>query len=225
MRPLVIINFKTYEQATGKKALELAKICDKVAKDSNVEIIIAVQATDLYPISQEVSIPLYAQHIDSVEYGANTGRITAQAAKQSGASGTLLNHSERRLRVDRLEGAVNCAKKAGLKTVICANDAVMGQAVNSLEPDFIAVEPPELIGGDISVSTAQPGLVREAVKRICGDSKKGNVLVGAGVKDNKDFKKSLKLGAVGVLLASGIAKSKMPEKALRELVKGVNPKI
>jgi len=44
------------------------------------------------------------------------------------------------------------------------------------------------------------------------------VLCGAGVKTGKDVKRALELGAVGVLLASGVVKSKDPKKALQDLV-------
>ena len=219
--PIVAINFKTYEEATGQKALELALICDEVARETNAEIIICVQPTDIYRIKQHVSIPVYAQHIDPIEPGSNTGRIMPLAIKQAGADGTLLNHSENRLRVDVIQSSIESAKKYGLKTIVCANDAIVGQAVYSMEPDFVAVEPPELIGGDISVSTAKPSIIKDSVGRICKLGGYHKVLVGAGVKNNKDVKKSLKLGSRGVLLASGITKSKDPRKILKDLVKGL----
>ncbi|MFW6230900.1 MAG: triose-phosphate isomerase [Nanoarchaeota archaeon] len=218
--PLVVINFKTYAEATGQTALELALICDEVAETTDAEIIICVQASDIYRINQHVSIPVYAQHIDPIEPGSHTGRILPQAVKQAGAEGTLLNHSENRLRVDIIEESILAAKKAGLKTIVCANDAIVGQAVYSMEPEFVAVEPPELIGGDISVSSAKPSIIKESVNRICKLGGYHRVLVGAGVKTNADIKKSVRLGARGVLLASGVTKAKDPRKYLLELVKG-----
>jgi len=133
----------------------------------------------------------------------------------------LLNHSEKRLRLDVLERSIKRAKEAGLITVVCANDADTGKAISAFDVDFIAVEPPELIGGDISVSTAQPGLITESVKKICGEMEKCNVLVGAGVKTAEDVRTAIKLGAVGVLVASGITKADDPEKALKELAEGL----
>ena len=219
--PIVAINFKTYEEATGQKALELALICDEVARETKAEIIICVQAVDIYRIKQYVSIPVYAQHIDPIDSGNNTGRILPLAVENAGADGTLLNHSENRLRVDIIEESIQSAKKHGLKTIVCANDAIVGQAVFSMEPDFVAVEPPELIGGNISVSSAKPSIIKDSVGRICKLGGYHKVLVGAGVKNNKDVKKSLKLGARGVLLASGITKAKNPRKVLEELVKNL----
>ena len=218
MKPVILINFKTYEEATAENAIRLARICERVAKDTDSDIRIAVQATDIFQVVHAVKIPVYAQHVDPVSYGKYTGFITPEAVKQAGATGTLLNHSEHRLRVDDLESSVKRAKALGLTIVLCANDPLMGQALAALEPDFIAIEPPELIGGEVSVSSAEPEIITEAVKRICGKKHCFKVLVGAGVHTDADIKKAVKLGAVGVLLASGIATAKDPEKALRSLV-------
>jgi len=85
------------------------------------------------------------------------------------------------------------------------------------DPDLIAVEPPELIGGDISVSSAQPDIIRNAAKLI-GCNK---LLVGAGVKNGKDVRIAIELGARGVLLASGVTKAKDPKAVLMDLVSGL----
>ncbi|MEK6964027.1 MAG: triose-phosphate isomerase [Nanoarchaeota archaeon] len=215
MRLVVIINFKTYEQATGKNAVKLAKICEQVAKSSKADIRIAVQPTDLAAVVKAVKIPVYAQHIDSYSYGKFTGFITAEAVKAAGAKGTLLNHSEHRLKLDEVEDCVKRAKKLGLVTVLCANDPLIGQALATLKPDFIAIEPPELIGGTISVSEAEPEVIKDIVKRI---GKKERILVGAGVHTGKDVHVAHQLGAAGVLLASGVTIAKDPRKVLKNLV-------
>ncbi len=220
-RPLIVINFKTYIEATGFDALKLAIICDEVAKESNVDIVICAQATDIQKIVEHVSIPVYAQHIDAVSPGSHTGHILPEAVKAAGAKGTLLNHSEFRLRVDILQESIKAAKNAGLKTIVCANDAIVGQAVYSMKPDFVAVEPPELIGGNVSVSSAHPDIITDAVNKVCKLGGKHTILVGAGVKTNKDVVTCLKLGARGVLLASGFTKAKNPKKVLLNLVKGL----
>ena len=220
-KPIVMINFKTYESSTGKKALELAKICNKIAKEEKANIVVCVQPTDIYQISKQVSIPVYTQHVDSIDYGANTGRILPQAVKDVGAKGTLINHSERRLRIDFLKSSIELAKKSGLIVVLCANDPETAEAVCSFGPNYIAVEPPELIGGDISVTSANPEIISESVKKIKELNPKIKVLVGAGIKTNLDFKKSIELGAEGILIASGITKAKNPEKALRSLIQGI----
>ncbi len=90
-----------------------------------------------------------------------------------------------------------------------------------LSPEYIAIEPPELIGGDVSVTTAKPEVITKAVDRIRAVNPNVGVLCGAGVKTRKDVAKALELGTMGVLLSSGVVKAKDPEKALRDLVKGL----
>lgn len=214
--PIIVTNFKTYESASGEKALILAKIHEKVAKETGASIAIACQAVDLQMIASQVSIPVFAEHFDNAGFGSFTGKITPEAIKASGAFGSLLNHSENRLRLDVLEESIAFGKKLGLYIIACANSPESGKAVSAFNPDLIAIEPPELIGGDISVSNANPEIISDAVKLI-GE---GKVLVGAGIKTGEDVRKAMELGAVGVLLASGITKAKDPEAVLRDLVKG-----
>lgn len=219
--PVIIINFKTYKEATGENALKLAKICEKVAANTKSNIIVVPQVADIFRISQNVSIPVFAQHVDPTTPGANTGSVSLEDVKAAGATGTLINHSEKRLRIDEIDKIVSLARKAGLTSVVCANDPTTGKALNSLAPNFVAVEPPELIGGDISVSSAKPEIITESVFKICDGKKCNQVIVGAGIKTGIDVKKALELGAVGVLVASGIVLAKDPEKALLDLVSGM----
>ncbi len=211
---MIIVNCKTYESATGEKALALARIHEKVAKKTGVPIMIAVQAADLYRVSREISIPVCAQHADPVGYGSHTGWTMPEAIRDAGAKGSLLNHSEHRFtNFDDLKKVAELLKKMGLKTIICAeNDDEGAKIAEIIDPDFIAVEPPELIGGDISIATAQPELIERSVKKIGN-----NVLVGAGVKTSADIRIARKLGAKGVLLASGITKASDPEAVLMDL--------
>jgi triosephosphate isomerase (TIM) len=215
--PTIIVNFKTYEGATGERALLLARIHEKVVYDTGVSIAIAVQPTDISLLASEVKIPVFAQHVDPIVYGASTGFILPEAAAAAGAYGTLLNHAEHQIADDVLEKSVEAAKRAGLYTVLCANTPEKGAEIAKFEPDLIAVEPPELIGGDISVSTASPEIITKSVELIGPDK----VLVGAGVKTGEDVKIAVELGAKGVLLASGITKASDPEKVLRELVSSI----
>jgi len=216
--PIIITNFKAYERAYGRRALELAKIHEKVAKETGVNFVVAVQHTDIAFISSEVSIPVFAQHIDPISFGAGTGRILPEAVKEAGAKGTLINHSEYRVAdISRIKKKIDRAEEVDLVTVVCAESLIEAEAFAKLNADFVAIEPPELIGGDISVSKANPDIIRDAVKSIGRD----RVIVGAGIKTGEDVRIALKLGACGILLASGITKSEDPEMVLRDLVKGI----
>ncbi len=220
--PIIIVNFKTYDSAYGERAVALAKICEKVAKETGHHIAVAVAAPDIYRIANEVSIPVLAQHVDSVKFGSHTGYILPEDVKEEGAVGTLINHSEHRVDIKKLEKYIERAQESHLIVVACAKDSVEAKAIAAMEPDFIAVEPPELIGGDISVSKHDPEIISDTVANVKFVNDKIPVLVGAGVKDAEDVKIALELGAKGILIASGITKSSDPEKALKELVEGIH---
>ncbi len=214
-QPIFITNFKTYQQGTSANAVELAKIHEKVANATGKSIAIAVSASDIYRVSQEVSIPVFAQHIDPVDYGSFTGHILPQNVKSSGAIGTLLNHSERRLDTDILENTITYAQKSSLVRIVCAEDPDEIEKFAAFDPDFLAFEPPELIGSsDKSVSSESPDSIAESVKRANGIP----VLVGAGINSSEDIRVAMELGAHGFLVASAIVKASNPEQILTELV-------
>ena len=218
--PTIVLNVKTYDEATWQKALEIARIMDKISKETDLSLAIAVQATDISLCAKNVSIPVFAEHIDPIKPGSHTGWTLPEAVKAAGAIGTLINHSEHRLKLADIDICITRAKELELDHIVCSNNIATSKAIAAFLPNFIAVEPPELIGGDISVTTADPEIVSgsvDAVKRI---DKKVKVLCGAGVKNGKDVAKALELGSDGVLLASGIVKAKDKEKVIRDLASG-----
>jgi len=216
-KPVIIINFKTYINSTGQNAIRLAKICEKVAFETGTDIRVAVAAPDIYPVFQGVSIPVYAEHIDSYTPGRHTGSILPEMVKAAGATGTLLNHSEHRMQLKELEESIKRASKVSLATVVCADTLAKAEKIARMKPDFIAVEPPELIGGEVSVSKAKPEIITRSVEII--KHKHGvKLLVGAGVHTREDVVKAVELGADGVLIASGIDLAENPEKVLKELL-------
>ena len=219
-KPVLFINFKTYEQGMGKNALELAKECEAVAKETGKEIVLVVQAVDIRMISKGVDLPVFAQHIDPVGYGSNTGHVLAEAVKEAGAVGTVINHAENKKDNAFVEKAIARAKEAGLIVMVCAEDVKRAEELAKFNPDLIAVEPPELIGGDISVSTAQPEIITESVKSIKAVNESIDVITGAGIKNREDVAKAIELGTVGVFVASGIVKAEDKKKAVEDMVNG-----
>jgi len=215
--PSIIVNFKNYEQATGDNAVELAKIHEKVANDTGASIGIAVTAIDLRRVVETVGIPVFAQHIDPVEYGGYTGHILPDLVSEVGAYGTLLNHAECQIGETDLKNSIEIARKLDLFTIVCADTPERGADFVKFNPDLIAVEPPELIGGDVSVSKTNPSIIERAVHMIG----KNRVFVGAGIKTGEDVKIALALGASGVLLASGVTKADDPYAVLMDLVSGL----
>lgn len=216
--PIIAINFKTYAQATGERALKVAKAAEEVYKETGVTIVVAPQLADLYRIAQEVEIPVFAQHIDPIKPGSHTGHVLPEAVKEAGAVGTLLNHSENRMILADLEAAIRRAEEVGLMTMVCSNNPAVSAAVAALTPNYVAVEPPELIGTGVPVSKAKPEVITNTVELVKKVNSGVKVLTGAGISSGEDVKKALELGTVGVLLASGVTKAKDPEKAIRDLV-------
>ncbi len=219
--PVIFINFKTYKESTGKNAIDLAKKAEEVSRQYGVSIVLVVQAIDLHEIANVVRIPVFAQHIDPVVYGSFTGRILPEAVKDAGAIGTVLNHAENKRDNDFLQKAISRAKEVGLNVMVCAESIERAKQIASFaqKPDLIAVEPPELIGGNISVSTAQPGLISNSVNAIHSISNIP-VIVGAGIKNSDDVRKSIELGSAGVFVASGIIKVQDSRKAIEDLASG-----
>jgi triosephosphate isomerase len=216
MQPVVIINFKTYPEATGEKAVKLAKLCEEVASEQGVDIRVAVQATDLFRVADAVSIPVYAQHVDSASPGKTTGWLTAHAIKKAGGAGSLLNHSEHHLTTVQIKDAILQLKKEKLEAIVCAETVHRLEEFDTyLEPTLFAIEPPQLIGGDVSVSVARPDIVGNAVHAT-----RRMLLVGAGIKDYNDLSIALHMGAKGVLLSSHIVLAKEQRKALLKLLTG-----
>lgn len=218
--PLILVNFKAYDNALGEKAETLAKTCEKASAEFGCSIAVAVQPGDIYRVSKAVSIPVFSEHIDAVEAGAHTGYVLAKNVKENGAVGTLLNHSEHRIKIDDLEDSVDIARKEGLLTVVCASNDEIAQAAASFDPDFIAIEPPELIGTNISVSSARPELVTSSIQRVNSVSQIP-ILCGAGIRTGDDVKKAVELGVKGILVASAVTLSKDPYSVLESFCKAI----
>ena len=216
--PIIILNYKTYTESTGKNALQLSKYVQEASEETGINMVIAPQAVDLYPIIKQVDIPVYSQHMDAITPGGHTGSTLPEAIKETGATGSLINHSEQRLTIADIETVVEKTKELELTSVLCTNNVQTSVAAATFNPDYIAIEPPELIGTGIPVSQANPEIVENTVNQIHNINKETKVLCGAGITTGEDMKAALELGTHGVLLASGIIKAKDQKQALLDLV-------
>ena len=214
--PMIIVNFKTYIESTGRRAVELAKRAEKVNKETGVSIGLAPQFTDIKTIADTVDIPVLAQHVDSIKPGGYTGHVLVESIKEAGAKGTLINHSERRLKLSEIDETIRIMRENGLVSVVCANNPSTSVAVAALEPDIVAIEPPELIGTGIPVSKAKPEVVTDTVKLVREVNSRVTILCGAGISHGEDVAVALRLGTQGVLVASGIVKAKDPYAIMHE---------
>jgi triosephosphate isomerase len=216
-----VINYKVYNTSFGNSALSIAKAAEEVSINTGVNIIVAPPATEIRTLASNVSIPVYAQHVDPVDLGAYTGHIPPEAVKEAGAKGFIINHSERRIRVDEIARLVIKARNLGLNTLVCADTPEVAAALAVLNPDMIAIEPPELIGTGIAVSKAKPEIILSTVSRIRSVNNDVIILTGAGISTPEDVVKALELGTSGVLVSSAIMKAKDPKKVISEMAEAV----
>tara|TARA_B100000035_G_scaffold167221_2_gene142646 strand:- start:1822 stop:2490 length:669 start_codon:yes stop_codon:yes gene_type:complete len=220
MQPLIVVNFKTYATAMGQKAVDLAQAMERASKD-HVRMIAVVSAFDLYPVKQAApSLEVWSQHLDPVGQGSFTGWLQPENAIERGAQGTIINHAEHKVDIKHVQQLMQQLPDR-FPLCACAADVDEAHQLAELGPTFIAVEPPELIGGDISVTTADPAIVSDTVNAVRAINPHVRVLCGAGVKDGKDVKTAVELGAHGVLLASGVTKASDVDAVLADLVAGL----
>ncbi|MHC1566085.1 MAG: triose-phosphate isomerase [Candidatus Syntropharchaeales archaeon] len=219
--PVVILNVKAYQESMGKNGLALAKACEEVTEESGVSTIICPQQFDLGWIARQVKIPCFAQHLDAKDVGSATGWVLPETAKEAGAQGTLINHAEHRITIADIDALITRCQTLGLTNVVCTNNIQVSAAVASLNPDMIAIEPPELIGTGVPVSKADPDIVTGSVTRVKEINKDVVVLCGAGISTGEDVKAAIELGTAGVLLASGVVKADDPKTVLLDLVSGI----
>ena len=216
--PLIVLNFKVYSEALGEKALKLAEIAEEISENSGVTVAVAPPITELRQIASKISIPVFSQHVDPYPPGSRTGAILIEAVKEAGAVGSLINHSEKRMLLADISAAINRLRENGLLSLLCADTVETTRAGAALNPDIIAVEPPELIGTGIPVSKARPEVVKGAVEAVKSLNPGIHVLCGAGISSGEDVAKAIELGAEGVLLASAYVKAREPSKILESMV-------
>jgi triosephosphate isomerase len=216
-RPLIVVNFKTYASASGESAGELLLAMEAQSSGPAV-MVAAVSAFDLGALgSSQGSVEVWSQHLDPVGLGGYTGWLEPLTAAARGATGTLINHAEHKVPLEHVARLLELLPE-GFSVCACAADVEEARSLAALNPTFIAVEPPELIGGDVSVTSADPAIVSDTVAAVKAVNPNVRVLCGAGVKNGQDVAKALELGAEGVLLASGVTKADDVHAVLADLV-------
>ncbi|AKA47847.1 triosephosphate isomerase [uncultured archaeon] len=213
---LVVVNFKNYSQSTLDNSRRMLDKFSKITVPQNVRLAFAISPVDLCLAGKFPDLNIFSQHADENDPGAATGKMTIEGLTGLGIKGSLLNHSENRVPEKKIAATIGKAGKSGFEIILCVGSPEEAEKYAPLRPSYIAYEPPELIGGDISVSTARPEIISDVVAICSGYSVP--VLVGAGIKNCADLRKSIELGARGVLIASGIVKSEDPVASLTSLI-------
>ena len=218
MTALIVVNFKTYASAQGDAAVTLAKAMAEVNDTTDASMVAVVSAFDLSAVKAAApGLEFWTQHLDPIGWGSNTDWMHPETAMGYGATGTIINHAEHKVDLSHVESLLNQLPD-DFPVCACAADIDEAKALAALSPTFIAVEPPELIGGDISVTTADPGIVSGTAEVVKASNPNVRVLCGAGVKNGADVAKAIELGTEGVLLASGVTKAEDPKAVLYDLV-------
>jgi triosephosphate isomerase (TIM) len=212
-----IVNFKNYPEVMGEGSLRLAKAAAGLSWELGIDVVVSPPTPMLHTVASTVKIPVFAQKAELGEQGKSTGAIIPESIKAAGCSGSLLNHSEARIAVDVLGGTIERMRSLGLASCACAETTEEAVEVAAFSPEFLAIEPPELIGTGRAVSKARPELLRgtaEALKKV---GYKGTLLCGAGIVSGEDVSAAIRLGTSGVLVASSVVKAHDWTAKLREL--------
>jgi len=212
---LFIINFKNYDNISGSKSLKLAKIATKISRKYKIKIAVCPPQNVLSEVTK-TSIPVFAQHVDTAKAGSTTGYIVPELVRKSGASGSLINHSEHRISSKEIKELVSRLKRLNMISVICVRNVDEARRYSKLNPNYIAIEPPELIGTGKAVSKEKPEIITKSVKAVKEAKNSTHLLCGAGIISGDDVSRALELGARGILVASGIVKARNWERAIDE---------
>jgi len=217
---MFIINCKNYEEIAGNDIVKFVKTAEKISKKFKIKIAVAPPQHLLGVVSNS-TIPILAQHVDTAKIGSTTGFIVPELLKKSKVKGSLINHSEHRISEKEITQLVSKLKELKMISVVCVKNVSEAKKFAKLNPDFIAIEPPELIGSGKAVSKEQPELITKAVDAVSSAKNNTKLLCGAGIVSGEDVKKSIELGSKGVLVASGIIKAKDWSKILSEFSKAM----
>ena len=215
--PVFEIGLKGY--AYGAEAIRLAKAADRVASQLGVSVVFDPQAVDIAAVARETRhLLVFAQHLDPVMPGRGVGTMLAEAVREAGAQGAMLNHSERPMTLGDIERAIARAREVGLATLVYADSPEQAAGVAMLGPDIVLAEPPELIATSRSAATEMRGFVERAVDLVARVDPRIIVMCGAGVQTPEDVAVMMALGVGGTGSSSGILRADDPVARMTEMI-------
>jgi triosephosphate isomerase len=218
---MFIINCKNYEEIAGDKIIKFVKIVEKISKKYKIKIAVA-PPQHLIGLVSKSSIPIISQHVDVSKIGSTTGFVVPELLKKSGVNGSLINHSEHRISSKEIALLVSKLRDLKMISILCVKDVAEVKKYAKLNPDYIAIEPPELIGSGKAVSKEKPDLIIKAVNAVKSTKNNTKLLCGAGIVSGEDVSKASELGSQGILVASGIIKAKSWTKMITEFAKAMS---
>ncbi len=245
---MLVINCKNYvEVATASRVRRLVRAADSVAAKLGVEICVAPPQHMIGVAAEEAAsvargrgagssasrrprrrrlLRILSQHADVQSAGSTTGYVIPELLKAAGAEGSIINHSEHRIRPAEIASTIKRLRDAGMTSTLCVRSVRELRRYAPLGPDYVAIEPPELIGSGRAVSTERPEIISGAARAVSEATSRRSpppatlsataptaaadtrpqLLCGAGVVSGADVAKAVELGSVGILVASGIIK-------------------
>ena len=217
---MFVINCKNYEEVAGDKIIKFVKTAEKISKKYKIKIAVS-PPQHLIGVVASSTIPILAQHVDDSKVGSTTGFVIPELLKKSKVSGSLINHSEHRIPSKEIEKLVSKLKQLKMISILCVKDVAEVRKYAKLNPDYIAIEPPELIGSGKAVSTEKPELIAKAADALKSAKNNTKLLCGAGIVSGEDVSKAIELGSKGILVASGIIKAKDWNKIMTDFAKSM----
>ncbi len=203
----LIINLKNYLETSGDNTIKLVKDAEKVSERLDVEIIVSPPQPSLALIVKQTNLKVISQHVDLKKIGSTTGYYVPEIIDKIGAAGSLINHSEHPIEITEIKQLIEKLKELNLLSFVCVKTTKELKGILELEPNYIAIEPPELIGTQKSISSEKPFLIRECKQIVSTKDQISELICGAGINKNEDVKMALEYGAKGILVSSSITKA------------------
>lgn len=217
----LIVNFKNYPEVLGKGSLRLAMSAQRVAETTGADLVVAPPSPFLALVASAARIPVYSQSVGREKGDKTTGATLPEAVSAAGAKGTILNHSESRRTLPELRILIPRLQRIGLEVCLCARTSAEAARLAKFRTKYLAVEPPELIGSGMAVSTARPELVARAASAVREAGYSGKLLCGAGIVSGRDVSRAVELGVDGVLVSSSVVKAADWDLKLGELARSL----
>jgi triosephosphate isomerase len=203
----LVINLKNYLETSGDNTIKLVKDAEKVSERLDVEIIISPPQPSLALIVKQTNLKVISQHVDLKKIGSTTGYYIPEIIDKIGAAGSLINHSEHPIEITEIKQLIEKLKELNLLSFVCVKTTKELKGILELGPNYIAIEPPELIGTQKSISSEKPFLIRECKQMVSTKDQISELICGAGINKSEDVKMALEYGAKGILVSSSITKA------------------
>jgi triosephosphate isomerase len=213
----LIINFKNYREISGDKALALTRDAERVSEQTDTEIIISPPQVLLAWLIKNTKLSVIAQHVDVQQPGPSTGFSIPEIVKDVGGAGSLINHSEHPINQEIIRDLIPRLGSLGLLSIVCAKNLSELKDYSSMSPDYVAIEPPELIGTKKSIASEKPSLITDSFQHLKLVASRSQLICGAGINSSEDIRIAMKLGSKGILAASSVIKSKNWYEKIYEL--------